>query len=266
MSIKHFKLFSVVFGFVLSCAIFCHASSADVKTDKAAYKYGEAIKVTFSGATGLDSDWICIVPAGAPDTDGGDYKYMPKGTNTGTLIFDPPAPGKYEVRAYYNYHKVGYAVAARFAFSVTGDADYAKALEQLMERKVNSADPFEAKVPVDKGIVYIFREPWSGSAGVDIQILWKDKPVVVLGNSDYYPFVVRSGEYRLKTGSLFEAGSTSKVAAGLTGEATVKVKPGHVYYLRVKVVPLAHYDNFLDNMPHQEGADMIKSYKLRARK
>ena len=69
-----------------------------------------------------------------------------------------------------------------------------------------------------------------------------------------------------KTGSLFEAGTTTKVAAGLTGEATVNIKPGHVYYLRAKVMPLAYYDNFLDNMPHQEGADMIKNYKLNLRK
>jgi len=266
MTCKCLKILSAALGVVLGGAILCHASSAGVKTDKAAYRYGEAIKVTFSGAPGLDSDWVCVVSAGSPDTDGGDYKYMPKGLNTGTLTFDPPAPGKYEVRAYYNYHKVSYAVAARSAFSVTGDADYKKAMEQQMERKVNSADPFEAKVPSDKGIVYIFREPWSGSSTVDVQVLWNDKPVVVLGHSDYYRFVVRSGEFRFKTGSLFESGTTSKVAAGLTGEATVHVKPGHVYYLRVKVVPFAYYDNFLDNMPYQEGADMMKSYKLNMRK
>lgn len=260
------KLFSVVFGLFLSCTILCHASPAGVKTDKTAYQYGEAIKVTFSGATGLERDWICVVAAGSPDTEGGDYKYMPKDLNTGTLTFDPPAPGKYEVRAYYNYDKVGYVVAARTAFSVTGDADYAKAMEQRMERKVNSADPFEAKVSSDQGIVYIFREPWSGSATVDVEVLGNDKPVIVLKNTDYYPLVVRPGELHFKTGSLFETGTTSKVAAGLTGAATVNVKPGYVYYLRVKVVPFAYYDNFLDNMPHQEGAEMIKTYQLSVHK
>ena len=263
---KCLKFFSAVFGVVLGGAMLCQASSTGVNTDKASYQYGEAIKVTFTGAPGLDSDWICLVQAGSPDTDGGDYKYMPKGLKTGTLTFDAPAPGKYEIRAFYNYHKVGYAVAARSAFSVTGEADYAKAMEQRMERKINSADPLEAKVPSDKGIIYIFREPWSGAAAVDVQVLLNDKPVVVLGNSDYYPFEIASGDYRFKTGSLFESGTKSKVAAGLTGEATTHVKPGHAYYLRVKVLPLAYYDNFLDNMPHQEGADMIKSYKLSVRK
>ena len=263
---KCLKVFSVAFGVVLGGAILCHASSAGVKTDKAAYQYGETIKVTFAGATGLDSDWMCLVPAGSPDTDGGDYKYMPKGLSTGSLTFDPPAPGKYEIRAFYNYHKVGYTVAARSAFSVTGDADYAKAVEQRMERKINSDDPLEARLPSDKGIVYIFREPWGGSSAVDVQVLCNDKPAVVLGSSDYYPLEVPSGAYLFKTGSLFQSGTTSKVAAGLTGEATTHVKPGHAYYLRVKVIPLAYYDNFLENMPHQEGADMIKSYNLTKRK
>ena len=265
MNSKYWKFFTVVIGLVLSGALVCHAGTVGVKTDKTAYKYGEAIKVTFSGAPGLESDWMCVVPAGSPDTDAGDYKYMPNGLESGTLTFDTPAPGKYEVRAFYDYQTVGYVVAARAAFSVTGDADYAKAMEQRMARKVNSADPFEAKVPSDKGIVYIFREPWSGAAAVDIEVLGNDKPVVVLGNSDYYPLVVRAGEHRFKTGSLFNAGTTSKVAAGLSGEATVNVKAGHVYYLRVKVVPLAYYDNYLDNMPHQEGADLMESYKLNKR-
>lgn len=263
---RYVKELSVAFVVVLSVAVFCYAASAGVKTDKEIYQYGESIKVTFSGATALDSDWICIVPAGSPDTEAGDYKYMPKGLTTGTLTFDPPAPGKYEVRAFYNYHKVGYVVAAHAAFSVTGNAAYKKDMEQRMERKVNSDNPLEASVPPDKGLVYIFREPWSMSSSVDVEVRSKDKTVVVLANSDYYPFVVGPGEFLFKTGSLFKTGTKSAVAAGLTGEAAVNVKPGHVYYLRAKVVPLAYYDNYLDNMPHQEGADMIKTYKLNMRK
>ena len=256
--------FSVMMGVLLSGSILCHASFGDVKTDKAAYQYGETIKVTFSGAPGLDSDWICVVSASLPDTDAGDYKYTPKGPNTGTLAFDPPAPGKYEVRAYYNYDKTGYAVAARAAFSVSGEAEYAKAVVQRMERKINPADSFEVKVPSDKGIIYIFREPWSGSSDIDVQLFSKDKLVVLLGNSEFYPLVAPSGKLPFTTGSLLKSGSVSKATAvGLPGAATVDVKPGHVYYLRVKVVPFAYYDSFLDNMPHQEGADMIKSYNLK---
>lgn len=263
---RNVKVLSAAFVVVVSVTMFCYAASAGVKTDKEKYRYGETIKITFSGATGLDSDWLCIVPAGAPDTDGGDYKYMPKGLTTGTLTFDPPAPGKYEVRAFYNYHKTGYTVAARTAFSVTGDAAYSKAMEQRMERTMNAADPLEAAVPADKGLVYIFREPWGMSAEVDVEVMCNNKPVVVLANADYYPFVVKAGDFQFTTGSLFKAGTRTTVAAGKSGEATLKVKPGHVYYLRAKVVALAYYDNFLDNMTPPEGAEMIKTYKLNVRK
>ena len=47
---------------------------------------------------------------------------MPKGLGQGFLIFDPPSPGKYEARAYYNYSRNGYVVSGRYAFSVEGQA------------------------------------------------------------------------------------------------------------------------------------------------
>lgn len=263
---RYVKMVSAAFAVVLSVALFCHAASPGVKSDKEMYQYGEAIKVTFSGATGLDSDWICIVPAGSPETEAGDYKYLPKGLASDTLTFDPPAPGKYEVRAFYNYHTTGYVVAARALFSVTGDDAYAKDMEQRMTRKLNSGDPLEANVPSGSGLVYIVREPWGMSAAVDLEVTCNNKPLIVLGNSDYYPFVVSAGEYRLKTGSLFQAGTKTAVAAGQTGEAALNVKAGYVYYLRAKVVPLAYYDNFLESISHQEGAEMIKTYKLGLRK
>jgi hypothetical protein len=263
---RYLKSVAAALGMLFCGALVCLAGPAGVKTDKTAYQYGEPVKVTFSGATGLDSDWICMVPAGAPDTEGGDYKYLPKGPDTGTLTFDPPAPGKYEVRAYYNYSKVGYVVAARSAFSVTGDAAYSKAMEERMARRVNPADPLEAAVPADKGLVYVFREPWTMSSSVDVQVTVNDKPIAVLANTDYYPYVVRPGDVRFKAVNLFEAGTRTRVDAGVTGDAGVTVKPGHVYYLRVKVVPLAYYDIYLENISFQEGADMIRDYKLIMRK
>lgn len=89
-----------------------------VNTDKDIYDSGEMIKVNFSNAPGNGGDWICIVPAGSPDTEGGDYKYMPKGLSQGVLTFDSPSPGKYEVRAYYDYSRNRYVVSARYGFSV----------------------------------------------------------------------------------------------------------------------------------------------------
>lgn len=92
-----------------------------VWTDKDTYNRGEIIRVNFTNAPGNFNDWICIVPAGSPDTDGGDWKYLPGGFYQGVLIFDPPSPGQYEVRAYYNYRRYGYLVTGRYNFLVVND-------------------------------------------------------------------------------------------------------------------------------------------------
>src|SRR5665811_1196659 len=60
-----------------------------VYTDQEIYNQGEMIGVHYANAPGYDSDWICVVPAGSPDTDAGDYKYMPRGLGQGLLLFDP---------------------------------------------------------------------------------------------------------------------------------------------------------------------------------
>jgi TolB-like protein len=41
------------------------------------------------------------------------------------LTFDAPGPGKYEVRAYYNYRRKGYVVFARHSFSVVDKSSLA---------------------------------------------------------------------------------------------------------------------------------------------
>ena len=98
------------------------ASAMVVWTEKSFYEQEETIKVIFSNAPGYDTDWICIVPVGSPDTDPGDYQYMPKGLDRGSLIFNPRLPGEYEVRAYYNYRRNGYVVTGRYSFTVAGYA------------------------------------------------------------------------------------------------------------------------------------------------
>jgi len=92
-----------------------------VTTDKDIYNPGETIKVNFSNSPGNARDWICIVPVGSPDTEAGDYQYLPKGLSQGVLTFDPRTPGKYEVRTYYNYSRNGYVVSARYGFSVASN-------------------------------------------------------------------------------------------------------------------------------------------------
>ena len=97
MQIKILKVGPIASIVLLIVTIFFQLSPVQgeqiVNTDKDSYKPGEAIKVNFFNAPGNDRDWICIVPAGAPDTEGGDYKYMPKGLSQGVLTFDSPALG-----------------------------------------------------------------------------------------------------------------------------------------------------------------------------
>jgi hypothetical protein len=93
-----------------------------IQTDKDIYNYGEAITVRFYNAPGYARDWICIVPAGSPDTEAGDYQYIPEGAAQGALIFKSPRPGQYEARAYYNYSAFRYIVSDRYLFTVAGEA------------------------------------------------------------------------------------------------------------------------------------------------
>lgn len=125
---KNGHIYFIIFSIIIACC--CQTGHTNVgslvSTDKITYNYGEVIKVNFSNALGKESDWICIVPSDAPDTEAGDYKNMPKGLTEGVLTFNSPSPGKYEVRAYYNYRNKGYAVSARHSFSVTNTPEYEK--------------------------------------------------------------------------------------------------------------------------------------------
>lgn len=117
-----------------------------VRTDKGIYNQGERIRVSFSNAPGYNSDWICIVPAGSPDNEPGDYRYMPGGAGQGVFVFDPRSPGRYEVRAYYNYRRNGYVVTGRYPFSVGSVSIAEEAVPQRME-PVEPSSPIEAEFP-----------------------------------------------------------------------------------------------------------------------
>jgi len=118
-SIKKRLIFAstiVVIG--LCCRMACAESGPRVKTDKDVYSPGETIQVSFYNAFGSNRDWICIVPAGSPDDEAGNYQYLPHNTRQGVLSFEAPPPGRHEVRAYYDYSRRGYLVSARHSFSV----------------------------------------------------------------------------------------------------------------------------------------------------
>lgn len=258
---------------LIMVTLFCQTSLAGeaptVSTDKDAYSYGEIIKVNFSNAPGNDRDWICIIPVGSPDTDSGDYKSLPKGLVQGFLTFAPPAPGKYEARAYYDYGRKGYAVSGRYVFSVGNDPNSERNLLLEMERmarKINPDNSLEVDLTAGNGLVYIFRESWSMSEDIDVQIMANGNPIVLMKKSDYFLFSVPEGKVNFTTGDTFFKAGMEKIKADRfefvrPGKAIINVKSGYVYYLKLKVFPTGTSSS-LEIMPHQEGAGLINSYKL----
>jgi hypothetical protein len=232
-----------------------------VYTDKDIYNQGEMIKVNFMKAPGIDTDWICIVPAGSSDTETEDYKYIPKGLNQGTLIFDPHQPGEYEARAYYNYRRKGYIVSGRHTFSVVSDPAAEAAMAQRIERKIDPNNPLEANLPPEKGIVYIFQEYRFLSSGLQVPIKTDGKTIVVMANSSYYFFSVPAGSISFTTGDPLTLNVGTMPAP--ESKIIVKVKPGYAYYLKLEAWSTEYGDKFLlTSIPPQEGANIIKSQKL----
>ena len=140
---KYIALFIMITLFSQPSSVY---GASVVRTDKDIYNQGEPIRVYFTNAPGNDSDWMCIVPVGYPDTDAGDYKYMPGGLSQGFLLFDPRSPGVYEVRAYYNYRRNGYVVSDRYAFSVASDPSQKEPLAQYVE-PIEPSYSLEANLP-----------------------------------------------------------------------------------------------------------------------
>jgi hypothetical protein len=244
-------------------------AAPQIDTDKQNYNLGEPIRVRFADAPGLDSDWICIVPAGSPSTEAGDYKYMFKGQAQGVLTFDAPAaPGLYEARAYYNYAVKGYVAAARSAFWLGSAAEYEKqvaARQERMERRINPDNPLEASVPPDSGLVYIFREPWSVSSRADVELKANGKRIAVMPTK-YFPYKVSAGDVTFSTGDLFDrnvlTGAPETSWYARASEARINVKPGYVYYIKVKVTFAGRLVPELEQAEYREGANLIDTYRL----
>lgn len=129
-----------------------------VSTDRKSYFPGESIRVFFSGAPGYNRDWICIVPADSPDTDGGDYQYMPAGMSRGSLVFTASAPGRYEVRAYYNYQANGYRVSSRYPFTVQEQRQFSTPSQTERYTEPSATAGWDGFDPVVKQAQYILAE------------------------------------------------------------------------------------------------------------
>lgn len=176
------------------------------------------------------------------------------------MLFDPKAPGQYEIRAYYNYDTKGYTVTGRYAFSVNESAEYQRVQslhKELMIREINPQNPQESAIAAGHGLIYIFRETWNTAEKIDVQVSANGKPVVTLKESAYFLLPVSEGEVSVMAKNLFNGEDWSSKP----GYITVNVKAGYVYYLKAMVFPMG-FSTGLIQVPHQEGAGFISNYKL----
>jgi hypothetical protein len=137
------RTLAILYTLCTALLIHCLSENASawtgVTTDKNTYIQGEQIRVRYSGAPGYNRDWICIVPSGAPDTEVGKYQSIPNGARKGILVFDPPALGHYEVRAYFNYNRNGYVVSSRNEFSVVKASHHPDHESSITDPKLKQA-------------------------------------------------------------------------------------------------------------------------------
>jgi hypothetical protein len=94
-----------------------YSTQAFVYTDKDLYTASETVVVFWDGTPGNPTDWINVVPAGAPPEEWGQFAYT-NGQVFGSYEFHGFAPGQYEVRVFYNYPDGGFDVQASYPFTV----------------------------------------------------------------------------------------------------------------------------------------------------
>ncbi len=85
------------------------------------------VKVGFKTALVPEAErrfWVALVPAGAPDTAQGLWRFVPSGATELTLPA-PTASGKHELRLHANYPKQSTNVVHRLEFEATGAEDTA---------------------------------------------------------------------------------------------------------------------------------------------
>ena len=81
-------LFLALTVFILSTPV---DAAASVTPSKQLYAAGEPIVVSFADFPGYTSDWITIVPVGAPNTAWGHWRYT-QGGKSGSINFNGQSP------------------------------------------------------------------------------------------------------------------------------------------------------------------------------
>ena len=110
----------------------CRPSLSPGATSVAA---GAAVTVTLTGGAGGSTDWLSIVPVGAPDTGGSSVQWTYVGagvTNRTWTVAAPSTTGQYEFRLYLNN---GYVRAATSAPITVHRRDPAGARRQHDDRQ-----------------------------------------------------------------------------------------------------------------------------------
>lgn len=152
-------------------------ADSQLYTEKKVYQTNESIVVYYSGAPGRERDWICLVPFGTADNQGGTYQYLPAGLTSGSLVFAPQYPGKYEVRAYYNYSTNGYIVTHRSTFRVSDDP-------YTEQERRHDAEPAPAGGYRDDVLIYTGKDRYQ--ANESIVVYFTQSPGL---NSDWISLV-----------------------------------------------------------------------------
>jgi hypothetical protein len=92
-------------------------TSAFVYTDKDVYASGETVVVFWDGTPGNATDWVNVVPVGAPPEEWGQFAYT-NGQVYGSTEFHGLTPGQYEARVFYNYPDGGFVPQATYNFTI----------------------------------------------------------------------------------------------------------------------------------------------------
>lgn len=111
-------LLILVFCVGLFLTVLSPAEAASLRTEKNLYAANEPIIVYYQDFPGHRSDWMTIMPVGAPDNTYEEWVFT-NGSRNGRARFRGLPAGNYEVRGYFNFDETGsYAVQTRYRFSI----------------------------------------------------------------------------------------------------------------------------------------------------
>ncbi len=105
-------------------------------------------------------------------------------------------------------------------------------------------------------------------ADFDVQIKANGTLIGVLSRGRYFTYPVSAGTVRFSADSYLQtdnySGETKEVKAWHPRDATIEVKPGLVYHLSLRILPIPFWNCALYQLPHEEGDNLLKGGELSA--